>query len=54
MQMYDSTRRRRLLLSTSRSRSYCLISRAPDQCKHMFDLVGVSNVTALDTIYKNE
>lgn len=50
MHFYESRRRRRLLLSSYHTRSYSLIGRAPDQRKHMHELVGLSDTTALDTI----
>lgn len=53
MQIYESRRRRRLLIANRRSRTYSLIGRASDQHKYMHKLVGLSDVTALDTIRMN-
>lgn len=50
MKVYESRRRRRQLLSSNRGRTYSLSSRAPDQRKHLNELVGLSDVTALDNI----
>lgn len=45
--------RRRSRLSTYERTTYSLIERAPDQHKPMLELVGVSNVTSLDSIKMN-
>lgn len=55
MNIYEARRRRRVLLSRTRTstRTYSLIHRGPDQRKHLNDIVGVSDVTALDSIRMN-
>lgn len=50
-QIYESRRRRRLLMARNCSTGYSLIARAPDQ--HKLELVGLSDVTALDTVRMN-
>lgn len=53
MYLYNQSTTRRLRSSTTEISSYSMIERAPDQRKHMVELVGLSDVTSLDAIRMN-
>lgn len=53
MHIYSKMNSENIDSSTSGSTSYSLIERAPDQRKHILELVGVSDVTSLDAIRMN-
>lgn len=50
MHMYMNMSHGQTTSASNRNRSYSLIARAPDQMKHMYELVGTSDVTSLDSI----
>lgn len=50
MVMYNEPSQHRARLSVSQRNGYSLIERAHDQRKHMVELVGLSDITALDAL----
>lgn len=48
--MYFTSDDERVSEAAPPNRTYCLIDRAPDQRKHMYELVGLSDVTTLDSL----